>query len=72
MMPSCKICDRKESRKRTINDTIICAECEKKLIKYNYVLTNDSNRNLNTSTPVSNMNNLSLYEEVSNGEGRIK
>ena len=46
---ACKICERKETKKRLINDNKICSECIKKLKLHNYELINVNNENLNSS-----------------------
>ena len=64
-MVNCKICSRKESRKRVIDDTKICCECTKKLKINNYELVNKS-RNISQSSPKSNTSdhNTTIQSEL--------
>ena len=67
-MAYCKICGRKESKKRTIKETKVCCECEKKLKQHNYILVNANKDNMTFSPHNSSINDDSCLSD--NGDIR--
>ena len=47
-MACCKICSRKDSKKRVLNDLKVCNDCSRKLKENNYQLI-DRNKDINNS-----------------------